>query len=312
MSSSGITNYSVTELEVIKGAAGKIGVLESGQTLDAADVEVFRRNLNMIVKQWTGQADFAPGLKMWTRRRAYLFLQDEQIQYDIGPSGDECASEEYVTTTLSAAAASTVLTVTEDPGFAVAMRIGVVGSSGTTWTTISSIAGTTLVVADSVTAASGARVFAYESKPLKPFEIVSAVLRDTDDQDSPMDPNLSLAEYELIPHKSGLGTPSRLYFEPRKDAGRVYLDASPDDLTRVVRLVFHSYIEDTTSQTQNVDFPAQWFRALVAQLAVDSALDFSRPVTPNLMQFRDESLKMAKDAHPETTTKFYASDPDWY
>src|SRR6185369_11789320 len=111
MSSSGVTNYSVTEREVIEAAASKIGVLESGQALDNSDLLIFRRNLNMIVKQWVAQADFAPGLKMWTRRRAYLFLQDGQVEYDIGPSGDECAAEEYVYTTVAVSGSGASISV---------------------------------------------------------------------------------------------------------------------------------------------------------------------------------------------------------
>jgi hypothetical protein len=95
MASSGVTNYSVTELEVVKAILSKIGVGQDSQTPRPSDVAVVRRNLNMIYKQWVAQADFAPGLKMWTRRRAYLFLSDK-AQYDIGPSGDECGADEYV------------------------------------------------------------------------------------------------------------------------------------------------------------------------------------------------------------------------
>lgn len=312
MSSSGITDYSVTELDVIEGAAGKIGVGENGQTLDPDDVKTFRRNLNMIVKQWTAQADFAPGLKMWTRRRAYLFLQNDQIEYDIGPTGDECASETYATTTLSAVSGATV-TLTSPTGFAAAMRIGIVLATGVvSWTTIASLVGSVATLGASIVAPSGSRVFAYTSKPLKPFEIVSGTLRDTDGNDSPIDVNLSVDEYELIPNKTTEGTVSRIYWEARKDLVRAYLDYSPIDTTKVVRLVFHSYIEDSTSQTDDVDFPAEWFRALVGQLAMDSALDFSRPVTPELQEFAKESLQMAKNAHPLKSTAFYASDPDWY
>lgn len=317
MSTSGTTTYSVTELEVITGAAAKIGVAQDSQAMSASDVAVFRRNLNMIVKQWVAQADFAPGLKMWTRRRAYLFLQDDQVVYDIGPSGDECAAEEYVPMILASSAGVGVSTIEAQDvtGAADDMRIGVLLASGAIqWTTITSIAGVFITVADALTdsADAGAVVFAYTSKPAKPFEIVSGVMRDSDSNDTPFDVNLSLNEYELLPSKSGEGTPSSLYAEARKDAMRVYLDRSPDDLTKVLRLVFYSYIEDSTAQTDDVDLPGEWFRALVGQLAMDSALDFSRPVTPELKQFRDEALRMAQNAHPSKSTAYFLSDPDSY
>jgi hypothetical protein len=313
MATSGTTSYSVNELDILKGALGKIGVLESGQPLNADDVVVLRRNLNMIVKQWVAQTDFAPGLKMWTRRRAFLFLQDEQIQYSIGPTGDECASEEYVTTTLSTSLVGTSAVVTSATDLVADMRIGIVDTSGAlVWTTISSVVGTTVALGTSVTADAGATVFAYTSKPFRPFEIISGSLRDQEGQDSPIDVNLSIDEYELIPTKRATGTPSRLYFEARTGNARVYLDRSPDDLSKVLRLVYHSYIEDTTAQTDDVDFPAEWFRALVGQLAMDSALDFSRPITPDLEKFAKEGLAMAKNAYPSKSTAYYQSEPDDY
>jgi hypothetical protein len=315
MATSGVTTYSVTELDVIEAAAAKLGIKQTGQTMNPADVVLMRVGLNMIYKQWIAQADFAPGLKMWARRRAYLFLSDA-VEYHIGPTGDECAAEEYVAMTLNggAAAAATTVTVDDATGAVAAMRIGVQMADSLHWTTIASVAGNDITLTAALTgaAADGASAFAYTSKPVKPFEITSASLRNLDDEDSPMDPHLSADEYEQIPSKHGIGTPFRLYQEAKKDGMRVYLDCVPEDLTKVVRLVYHSYIEDTTAQSQDVDFPAEWFRALVGQLAVDSAPDFSRPITPELKEFRNDGLRMARNAHPEKSTAAYQADWDSY
>jgi len=318
VSTSGVTNYSCTELEIATAVLSKLGVLQNSQTPDAADLVLVRRNLNMIYKQWVAQADFAPGLKMWTRRRAYLFLQDGQVSYSIGPTGDECASESYVTTTLAsnAAGGASTITVSSASGISNAMRIGVLLNSGSIqWTTVNGApSGATVTLAATLTgaASAGNRIFAYTSKPLRPFEIVSAVLRDTDGKDSPIDPQLSVTEYELIPTKSAEGTPARLYFEAKKTNAVAYLDCAPDDITKVIRLVFLSYVEDTTTQSQDVDFPAEWFKALVGQCVLDSAIDFSRPVSADMKLYRDEGLAMARNAYPERSTAFYASEPDDY
>ncbi len=317
MSSSGVTNYSVSELEVLKEAASHLGILESGQSMRADDVVVMRRKLNMLTKQWVAQADFAPGLKMWTRRRAYLFLQQDQIQYDIGPLGDECASESYVHTTLTASfsASDGFVTVASTVGVFAGYRVGVALTGGRLeWATVTAVTSTQIQFGTSLSAGAGigGSVFVYAAKPMKPFEVLSGVLRDTETQDSPIDVNLGSDEYELIPDKQADGTPSQIYFEAKKTGMRAYLDAAPDDVTKVIRLVFSSYVEDTTAQTQDVDFPAEWFRPLSAQLAIDSAPAFGRPVTPELKMLRDESLRMAQNSHPAKSTAFYASEPDWY
>jgi hypothetical protein len=316
MSTSGTTDFGSTELNIITDALIDLGVKQSGQALNADDVVVMRRKLNMIVKQWSAQVDFAPGLKMWTRRRAYLFLQADQVGYDIGPSGDECASETYYSTTLSAAASAAASTVTlaSVSGVADAMRIGIELASGSMqWTTVSGApSGSVVTLTDALTGAadSGAQVYVYESKPLRPFEIVTAVMRNSAGQDTPMDPNLSVEEYEQIPNKSGTGTPSRIYFEAKKTNARVYLDRSPDDLSKVIRFVYLSYIEDTTAQTEDVDFPAEWHRALGAQLVVDGCDAFGKKLTKTMQDKRDEALRMAQNAYPSKSTAYYQMDAD--
>lgn len=318
MATSGTTSYSVTELDILTATLGKLGVLPVGQTPNNDDIVLLRRNLNMLMKQWSGQADFAPGLKMWTRRRGYLFLQKDQTVYSLGSTGDECAAESYVTTTLTASATggASTITVASITGLASAQRIGVLLSSGSfQWTTISGTpSGSTVTLAATLTgaAASGARVFAYTSKIQRPFEIVSAVRRDTDGNDTPMDPNLSLGEYEAIPTKSATGTPTALYFEAQRTNAKAYLDAAPDTVTDVIRFVYLAYPEDTTAGTQDMDFPAEWFKPLVGQMTIDSAPDFMRTVTPEMKLYRDESLAIAKNAYAEKSTAYYQSEPDIY
>jgi len=318
MATSGTTSYSVTESDIVTDVLTNIGVAEVGQTLQAEDVIIVRRKLNMLVKQWVSQADFAPGLKMWTRRRAYLFLQKNQTEYSIGPSGDECASESYVSTTLAAAASSGAGTVTvaSITGLASAQRVGVLLASGSfQWTTINGApSGSTVTLTATLTgdAALGARLFAYTSKPHRPFEIVSAVRRDTDGDDTPMDPHLSVEEYESIPAKSEDGTPSSFYFEAKRTNADVYLNCAPDTVTDVVRIVYLSYIEDSLATTDDVDFPAEWFRPLSAQLSIDCSIPFSRQVTPEMKATRDEALRMAQNAYPAKSTAFYQSEPDDY
>jgi hypothetical protein len=318
MATSGTTSFSVTELDIITDALENIGVAAAGQTLAPEDVVLARRKLNMIVKQWSGSADFAQGLKMWTRRRGYLFMQTGQVGYDLGPAGDECASEAYVSTTTTAAASAgaTTLTVSSISGLASAMRIGVLLDSGSLqWTTINGApSGSSVTITAALTgaAASGARVFAYTSKILRPLEIVSAVMRDTNGDDVPFDPNLSVTEYELIPTKATEGRPSAGYFEAGKTGATLYLNRAPEELTDVLRFVYLSAVEDSTAVGDDVDFPAEWFRPLSAQLSLDLCLPFGKQATPELKLVRDEALAMAKNANPEKSTAYYQSEPDSY
>lgn len=317
MTTSGTTSYSVTENDIITDALEDIGVVGAGQTIDPNDYAKARRKLNMLLKQWTAQIDFAPGLKMWTRRRAYLFTQADQVVYSLGPSGDECAADSYVTSTLSVAASGGAGTITlvSATGFSSAMRIGVLLSSGAfQWTTINGApAGNVVTLTATLTgaAAAGARVFAYTSKMLRPFEIETVVRRDTDGNDSWVD-RMLLDAYEAIPQKTNEGAVSCVYFEAQRTNAKLYLDCQPEDLTDVLRMVYLSYVEDMSGTTNDVDFPAEWFRALSAQLAIDCAPGFRMPIPAGLPQIATDALATARRAYPQASTAFYQSAPDSY
>jgi hypothetical protein len=319
MATSGTVTYSVTEQAIYEDALADIGVMDAGMgSVPPEYVPLCRRKLNMLVKQWVSQADFAPGLKMWTRRRAYLFLQADQVEYDLGPGGDPTSEGDYVTTTLTAAspASDTTLTVSSITGIATTNPIGIVLDDGSIhWTTVNGApAGNTVTITAAVPtdAAIGRRVFVYTSLMRRPFEIVSAVLRDEDGNDVPIDPAISVEEYESIPVKMSAGSPYQMYIEPRRTTTKAFLDCAPDDVSKVIRLVYLSYIEDLTGLADEVDFPAEWFRPLAAQLAVDLCPAFGRPVTPDLKLKRDEALAIAKNAHPATSNAYFASCPDEY
>lgn len=317
MSTSGTVTFSVTEADVIKDALIEIGYLDSAETPDASDIVRARFKLNLIVKQWTSQLDFAPGLKMWTRRRAYLFLQDGQVSYSLGPSGDH-ATETYVQTTLSTdeATSSTAIGLTAFSGMSASDNIGIVLNDGTIhWTTISGSPGSTTTIATGLASAASAGnvVFTYTTKMRRPFEIVTAVRRDIEGNDSPVDPNLSLQEYESIYSKTSEGSPCRLYFEAQRTNAKVYLDCAPEDTTEVVRMVYLSYIEDFSSQADDAEFPAEWSRPLCLQLANDCSRPFGRgDPKPSLKTDLQEALAMARKAYPETVVLDYQSCPDEY
>jgi hypothetical protein len=316
VSTSGTVTFSVNEADIIKDALIEIGYLDASETPSASDIVTARRKLNMLVKQWTGQLDFAPGLKMWTRRRAYLFLQDGQVSYSLGPSGDH-ATETYVQTTLSAAEAtsSTSIDLTSFSGMSASDNIGILLDDGSIhWTTISGAPGATTTIATGLASAASAgnAVFAYTTKMRRPFQLDTVVRRDLSGNDSPVDSKMTVQEYEAIYSKSGEGSPSRLYFEAQRTNAKAYLDCAPEDCSEVLRIVYLSYIEDFSSQTDDVEFPAEWYRALSLQLANDCCRPFGRKVPPDLKQDLQDALAMARKAYPETIVLDYQSEPDEY
>ena len=314
MATSGVTAYTITETDIIYDALQSIGAYGAGETVSTDDYALARRKLNMIVKQWMGTTDYAPGLKLWSRKRGYLFLQKGQAVYSLGPSGDHATSS-YVSTTISAdeAAAQTVLSVTSTTGMSASDYIGIELDSGSIhWTTINGApSGTvTITVALPSQASTGNRVYAYTSKVRKPLEILTAVLRDSNGVDSYFNPFLSVEEYESIPDKGSDGDPSAWYFEDGITNATVYCDREADDVTKVIRFVFLSPIEDFTTSTDTADYPQQWYRPLCAQLMLDSAPAFEKTVKPEWKMQRDESLMIARNTNPETSWAFFQPGMD--
>jgi hypothetical protein len=310
MATSGVTTYSLTETDVISDALQSIGAYAAGETIGADDYALARRKLNMIVKQWMGSSDFAPGLKLWSRKRGYLFLQTGQAVYTLGPTGDNATSS-YVATTISADEASgqTVISLTSITGISASDKIGVELDSGAIhWTTVSGApsGGTaTLAVALTGNAAAGNKVYAYTTKVRKPQEILTAVLRDNNGVDSYFDPFMSLEEYEGISDKASDGDPSGWYFEDGITNATVYLDREPNDVTKVIRFVFLSPVEDLTTTTDTIDYPQQWYRPLCAQLMLDCAPAFEKSVKQEWVMQRNEALQIARNANPETCEVYY-------
>lgn len=317
MSTSGTVTYSVNESEIVKDALSTIGVLDPGETATAAMIDVARRKLNLIVKQWTAQLDFAPGLKMWTRREGYLFLQDGQVAYSLGPSGDH-ATESYARTTLTASAAggASTIAVASATGIADTYYIAVELDSGALqWTTVSGApSGLTVTLAATLTgaASSGNSVFCYQTKIRRPFKLETAVLRDVNGKDVPMDVGMLMPEYEAIYDKTAEGTPCRLYFEAQRTNAKAFIDCAPEDATKVIRVRYLSYVEDFSAQANDADFPAEWAKPLILQLANDCCRPFGRAAPADLKLDLQEALAMARKAYPENIVLSYESDPDSY
>lgn len=310
MATSGSANYNVTRDDVITEALRTIGALPKGAAADADDKTFCAAKLNMLVKQWMGAQDFAPGLKFWLRRRAYLFLAKGTSVYSLGPSGDHCSGA-YVTTTLSVGEpiSETAIAVTSDDGILNGDQVGIELDDGTLhWDVVNgSPAGNvvTLTTGLAGAAAAGNRLFAYTTKlPYRPLSIVVASLRNVNGEDTWLEP-IDLLQYEQIPDKGADGDPSMYYYEAKTVNGVVYFDQEANDVTKVIRLVYHSPVQDFDAATDDADYPQVWYLPLSLGLAKLVAPQYGRAWTPDLNDQYTEALSIARNADPEMHTDFF-------
>lgn len=309
MATSGSIDFSLTRDNLITDAMRVIGAIGEGETPTSYEISNASRALNMLVKQWQGNTDFSAGLKVWARKRGYLFLNTDTVSYSLGTTGDNWTNS-YVSTvtTASQTAGNSTVTVASATGLAASMYIGIELVTGALqWTTISGTPTTTVTLAASLTAnvASGARVFAYTTKAYPPLEIQSASMRDTNGNDTPLVLVPTVQQYEGIPSKTADGMPYGVLYERGTLNGTLLTTSAPTDPTYVLRITYTRPLDDLDSTADEVDYPQHWFRALKYGLARDLAPELRRPWTEDRQALLVEALALAKQVDPEVSRSFY-------
>lgn len=313
MATSGTYSFSVTRDDIIREAMLNIGKLGEAETPTAQEVTDCSRKLNMLVKQWQGKQDFAPGLKMWTRRHGDLFLSNSTGQYNLGPSGDNWTTQSYQQqTTATANSAATSISV-PNTNITVGDYVGIELDSGALyWTTVSTKVSTTGITIPSPgltsIASSGAYVFNYTTKAQRPLEIEAVVLRDTNFQDIPIR-IMTLQDYSFLPTKQSstyTSDPTAIYYESQLTNGVLYVDVGgAGDVTKRLRIDYLESIQDFNAATDTPQFPQQWYAPLCWGLTQLIAPMFNVPFTEDMKgNFRD-SLMMAREPDSEKTSLYF-------
>lgn len=336
MATSGQYVYTVSRDTLIRGAMlnlGKLGETEAPtpqETTDCANL------LNMMVRQWMGRQDFAPGLKMWSRYRGDLLLSSTKGIYTLSPTGDNWAAG--VTTPLNANEPNlneNFLTAAAAQGAAV-LSVGSAAAAGftandfvvvqlATGDIFSTLCGPVNVGAGTVTivpalpspANSGAFVWNYTTKGQPLLEIQSAVLRDSQENDTPLN-YMTLQEYEALPTKTQPGyvsDPAAIYHEPQLISGvrssTLYLDvAGAQDVTKQIHIVGLRPLQAFLNPLDNPDFPEDWELPLTLGLSRLIAPMFNAVWTKEMDENLTMALAIARETTPETTAMYFQCHAD--
>lgn len=319
MSTSGTFSFTVTRDDLVREAMLNIGRLGQTETPTSQETTDISRKLNMMVKQWQGRQDFAPGLKMWTRQRGDLFISQTQYQYGLGPTGDQWAGGVATSTTLNyqmdqltsaAAAAATTLYVNTISNYTANDYLVIQLDSGDIFTTtVQTVGSTFITIPTAMPSSAGGNnyLFNYTTKAQRPLEIVTALLRDVNSNDIPMN-KMTLETYEALPNKTSptfLSDPQAFYYEAQLTNGQLYLDVGgAQDVTKVVHIVYLQEVMDFDNPLDNPEYPQEWYMALAWGLTKQIAPMFNVPFTPDMDKNYMEAVAMARQSNPETT-EFY-------
>jgi len=278
MSTSGSTNFTLNRNEIITAALRKLRVVDPNDTAGANDITTGAQALNLMIKAW--QMD---DVAIWLNQEVVLHLEEDGQTYDLGPTGDHCGlkSDCFKTQLASAAAASaSTITVDSDDNIADGDYIGIELDDGSLeWTTVNGTPASdvvTLTTALTSAAAVDNYVFTYTNKISRPIEIIEARLRDTDNNDSPLDLIVSTDEFMRITDKTSSGDAQQLHMIPTITNSQLYVWPVCDDVTKRIVMTIRRVLEDFDSSTNNADAPVEVLEAVIWNLAARLAPEYGK------------------------------------
>lgn len=118
---------------------------------------------------------------------------------------------------------------------------------------------------------------------------------------------LSRLEYLQFGAKGALGIPNSIYYfpgiytsgvltSPVTGVGTLYVYVTPQDATRVIYCNFQRPIYDMNSDSDEFDFPQEWFQVLAFMLAGQLAFRFPQTPIDIAREVRAEALRLQEEA----------------
>lgn len=303
MATSSSYDYSENRNEIITDALAIIGEYAAGETISDSDIDTCSKTLNKMIKAWQ-----AKGYGLWLNQEIVVFLQADDTDYSIGPTGDHCASTaDAVKTELAAAvaAAGTSLTVDSITGIADGDYIGIETSNGDIhWDVVNgSPSGTTVTITTGLDYAAvvDAHVYAYTSKCQRPLSIIEARIVDPNGLETPLYVG-SREEYMAISDKDSEGTPSQVYYDSQTTNGVLYVWPEPDNVQYRIYATVRRPVQDFDAAANDCDFPQEWMDCITWNLAKRISPKFGRQISPDIREMAAETLSDAMGFDKEDTS----------
>jgi hypothetical protein len=143
-----------------------------------------------------------------------------------------------------------------------------------------------------------------------PTAIITASLRNSDGQDSPLKIMRTIQEYEGIGDKSATGDPGAIFYERRLDEGKLYTDVVPSDLTKTIRFVYLQPLEDLDANTNDLDFPAEYLLPIAHNLGINVAPKLGMTLSNEHASAAAASGAIIQSFEPETSTVYFEPGRD--
>jgi len=300
------TNYTIDRDTLIRSAYELIHVAVEGQAMQANEITVASRTLNMMLKAWT-----AFGLHIWKRKRHIINpLVLNQSQYLLGTPLATRVTLAGAGTTATATIVQHNLSTGESITIAGATDVDYNGTFTITVTdenTFTYTAGGAVGATDAGTA-----VLASAGSIIRPERLSEVTRVDTSGNSVPMT-ELTRNEYEQLPTKTSAGIPIQFHYERTLGAGIFYVWPTAD-ATAVTEYKLHidyqAPIDDMNASNDSFDFPQEWYEAITLGLAERLGPRYGLPIDELRILKGDAftALTLAKDYDVEEGSVYLQAD----
>lgn len=312
MAVSGTNTFNLVTSQIITKALRILGVASSNRNPTAADMQSGIDTLNIMLKSWKNA-----GTYLWKTNQATLFLVNGQNSYKLDGSTAN-ATDTYSETAINGnviSGASSII-VDDATGFVVGYFIGIEQDDETIyWTTISSVAGTTIGLTGALTAAASSDniVWVYQTKLGRPERVLSARYIDSNDNLSPCT-MLARDTYYNLPNKNNTGQVTQVYYEPKLTYGTVFVYNSPSVVGSVVKFTYEVQFFDFDTLINNADFPTEWLQTIILNLAYMLSYEYGIS-DEKAMRIKGDAMQSLEDAQGydrENTAIFFQPATETY
>ena len=316
MATSGVFGFTVNRDQIVRMALvniGKLDEIEGPTPQQTTDMVMW---LNMLTKQWMGKTDFAPGLKVFTRRHGHLMLSSLTGQYILGNNVVGWTNNLVQTMTTLTVSSGTSVSVVSSNGMLIGDNFGIDMDSGYVfWTKVANIAGNVITTTTPIPsiASSGASVYDYKTTAQAPLTIETATLRDSTGNDVPLK-MMNYEEYDILPSKVAqnyISDPSAIYYEQQLNNGILYTDvAGSADGSKHICLTWLEPTQDFVNPLDNPEYTQEWYLPLALGLSKLAAPMIDCPWTPLHESNYQTALSIAQQKDPQRTTLYFQCKED--
>lgn len=316
MATSGSIDFIVTTEDIVTEALELLGVLGEGESPTTAQLTSSKRTLNMMAKSWQ-----AEGLNLFAVKRNFLFVEKGTTSYELSSTSSANFVTAFFQTTLSVASAATTntVTVTSVTNIANGDSIGIFNDNAEVqWNTvIGAPVGDVVTLTDNLefNVDAGAVVYSYKqtAKANRPMLVLESYNQIFNATAIPLEMISRIDYYELTNRTTG-GVINQVYYDPQIGTGaNLFVWPTGDDERNYLELLIQRTLEDFDGDTDNPDFPQEWYMPLATNLARALAPKYGTPQMDysRIMQQAREWFSMAKDFDTELGTSMYIRPDTW-